>query len=273
MELDQIEKPVLKIADIKTEDFNLPVFKLDGYSEWCLTALKSVDQSRGARPGKVSVEEWKLKLKSFFDERIEAEVDKLELEVRADAELMSRDDMFTVATNLQKEVIDLGLMRLGSILHHMARAITFETKAKPDFDKYRGMFPILQTELRNTTYVVRMFLGEQFDKAEFEKLQFREGQRPDGAEPNAGVQDKPPVSQPLPNPSPAVSAEPAAAPQSQSVEQPAERTSARLVEKPAEKPVAAEEAKEGAKGAMTAEELQKKREKDARGRERAKMNA
>ena len=174
----------------------MPVFKLDGYTEWCLTALKSLDQSRGARPGKVSVEEWKMKLKSFFDERIAAEVDKLELEVRADAELMSRDDMFTVATNLQKEVTDLGLMRLGSILHHMAKAVSFETKAKPDFAKYRGMFPILLTELRNTTYVVRMFLGEPFDKVEYEKLRFRDGHRPDGPEPSAGVQDKPPVNPP-----------------------------------------------------------------------------
>lgn len=110
-----------------------------------------------------------------MDERINPEFDKVEMEVKADASVRSRDDMFTLASNLTKEVKEIGLMRLGYILDFMARAISYESNMKPDYDKYQGMYPVLKTEQLNTTYVVRTFLGEGFDPVDFDKLIFKEG--------------------------------------------------------------------------------------------------
>jgi hypothetical protein len=43
--LNNIEKPILKISEIKPETYELKAYQLDAYKEWCLTALRSVDQS------------------------------------------------------------------------------------------------------------------------------------------------------------------------------------------------------------------------------------
>lgn len=147
---------------------------LDANRKFCLMGLNSVDQSYGTK-NKVTVPEWKIKLKSFFDESINVHFDKIELEVLADETDRSRELMCDMATNLSRETKELGLMRLSFCLDFMMKAVTFETLQKPDYQKYIGMYPILRTEQRNAEYVVRMFLGEGYPREHFDQLIFREG--------------------------------------------------------------------------------------------------
>ena len=41
------------------------------------------------------------------------------------------------------------------------------------------MFPILEVEVRNATYVYQMLVGEPADPDEFDKILFKEGKRPE----------------------------------------------------------------------------------------------
>ena len=53
------------------------------------------------------------------------------------------------------------------------------------------MFPILEAEVRNATYVYQMLVGDPVDPVEFDKLLFKEGKKPE--RPKALEKKKPPA--------------------------------------------------------------------------------
>jgi hypothetical protein len=103
---------------------------------------------------------------------------KLEMEIKADASVRSREELHDQALYLSKETKELGLMRMAFCLDFMYKSVSFD-RPKPEYEKYIGMFPVLKVEVRNTEYVVRMLLGEPFDLDKFEKLKFFGEKRPD----------------------------------------------------------------------------------------------
>ena len=122
----------------------------------------------------ISPKEWKTKLKSFMDHRLQAEVNKIHDEIKADADLRSREIMVDLVTNLGKEATHAGLLRIGYCLDVMMKSVWFDRPA-PDYNRYIAMLPILKTEILNSQYVVAMFLGLEYDANNFDKLIFKEG--------------------------------------------------------------------------------------------------
>jgi hypothetical protein len=113
----------------------------------------SLDIREGLQQNKVTENEWKTQLKSFFDDKIDTQFLKLEKEIKADENIRDKEIMRNMTENLCKETKSLGLMRISFCLHIMSRSVN-------NYQMLLGLYPILRVEQNNTEYMVRMLLGE-----------------------------------------------------------------------------------------------------------------
>ena len=80
MHYTQIVQPIIKLSEIKPEEFDcsgLPLAKLSNMQEWTMNTLKPVDKDIGTQRGVMGDADWMRMMKGYFEGYMETEFTKI----------------------------------------------------------------------------------------------------------------------------------------------------------------------------------------------------
>ena len=124
MIFSEIAQPIVKITEVKPQDWNLPedfkVAKLTYMQEWTMSTLATVDKGLGVQSCG-DEDKWVEKLKATLEGDLQGEIDKIENLIRTKSKDFTL--LYKSANGLVATAKSLGLMRLGMILDHMQKSV------------------------------------------------------------------------------------------------------------------------------------------------------